>query len=209
MDPLRSDIARNVVDLRLYRDPKLTPLLILVDPQREYESEDRALGLPEACKAIENCRKLLSFCRAAGFPVAFIRWRHQGHFFGLGAGHGSWIDGLSPTGSDMVFERDLPSCYASAEFTDMMARGGGSNAVIAGFTGTIACLSTIIDAYHRQHQATFVSDASASHPTNLTPERAIHESVSDIISLYCPVVGTDQWISDQSNLRRPMNRSHQ
>ncbi len=184
-----------VVDLRTYRDSSATPLLILVDPQLEYQCEDRALRLDCADEAIANCQALLSFARASRFPVAFVRWIQKGKFFGhMSAGSG-WIDGLGPRGSDMIFDRDMPSCYASRDFADMMEQGGGSNAVIAGFTGTIACLSTIIDAFHRGHRVMFISDASASHQTVDASHADAHRAAVGIARLYCPVETTARWIA--------------
>ena len=104
----------------------------------------------------------------------------------------------------MIFERSLPSCYANKDFAEMMERGGGANAVLIGFTGTIACLSTVIDAYHRHHALTFIHDASASHALQSSSERATHNLISEVVSLYCPVTSTGQWIEKQSHTRRPV-----
>lgn len=193
----------NVVDLRVYSDPAFTPVVILVDPQREYLSERRALGLPNVSAAVENCRALLGFARQQGFPVAFMRWRQAGKFFDRSGAHGAWIEGLEPTGSDMIFDRAAPSCYANPDFAAMMDGGGGTNAVLAGFTGTIACLSTIIDGYHRQHAVTFLADASSSHDLQSSSHDAAHRFISEVISLYCPVTSTSRWICEQTQARRP------
>jgi nicotinamidase-related amidase len=187
-----------VVDLRLYRDPAYTPVMVFIDTQLEYVAPNRALGLAGATRAVDNCKVLLKFARSAGYPVAFTRWQQNGKFFGKSAHESGWISGLSPTGADMIFDRSLPSCYANQQFTEMMDQGGGANAVIAGFTGTIACLSTIIDAYQRRHSVTFVADASASHALpRLSQERA-HDAVAQIIGLYGPVMTTAQWIGERS-----------
>jgi len=193
----------NVVDLRVYSDPAFTPVIVLIDPQREYLSEKRALGLPNISNAVENCRTLLAFARQQGFPVAFMRWQQDGKFFERSGGYGGWIEGLEPGGSDMIFDRSLPSCYANRDFAEMMDRGGGANAVLAGFTGTIACLSTVIDGYHRRHTVTFVADASSSHDLQSSSQDAAHRFISEVISLYCPVTSTTRWICEQSHAHRP------
>jgi len=190
----------NVVDLRVYRDPAFTPVVIFIDPQQEYVAEGRALGLANAVRAVENCRTLLAFARREGFPVAFTRLRQRGKFFG-GHAHSGWIDGLSPQGGDMVFDRSLPSCYADREFADMMDNGGGDNAVLAGFTGTIACLSTAIDAYQRQHRVAFIADASASHALPSFQDDAAHAFVTEVIGLYGPVTTTERWMNEQTTTR--------
>jgi nicotinamidase-related amidase len=192
----------SVVDLRVYRDPAFTPLVIIVDPQQEYVSTSRALGMPHSAGAIENCRSLLAFARQQGFPVCFTRWQLKGKFFGEVDNHSAWIEALSPRGSDMIFERSLPSCYANERFAAMMANGGGDNAVIAGFTGTIACLSTLVDAYHRSHSVAFLSDASASHRLPSLSHDAAHGFIAEVIALYSPVMTTAQWIHQQTSSRK-------
>jgi len=188
-----------VVSLRTYRDPSYMPLLVLVDTQIEYVAENRALCLGDVETAISNCRRILEYAREAGMPVAFLRWQQRGKFFAKTSETSGWIEGLTPTGADMVFDRDLPSAYANREFASMMDAGGGENAVLAGFTGTLACLSTIIEAYHRQHNLTFVSDASASHPLRSLEKGRSHEAAVDIARLYGGVTTADDWILQQEN----------
>lgn len=196
----------NVVNLRVYRDSRFTPTVIVVDPQKEYVAANRALELPGVDAAIERCRELVSFARGNGFPIVFMRWKQQGKFFNARP-FADWIDGLVPNGSDMIFERSLPSCYASDAFSEMMEQGGGDNAVIAGFTGAIACLSTLVEAYHRKHNLTFLADASASHP--LLPHTPVqtHEFTTQLISLYAPVATTGRWIEEQERLRQGLGNA--
>lgn len=193
-----------VIDLRFYSDPTFVPLVIVVDPQREYLAEGRALRLPGAEAAAANCRRLLGFARDHGFPVAVTRWRQRGKFLADNAGFGSWIEGLEPHGSDMVFEKAMPSCYSNPSFAEMMAAGGGDHAVIAGFSGSLACLSTIVDAYHRGHKLTFLSDVSASHPLGGVAEQETDAVVASVISLYARVTTLSEWMDDQlTALKRP------
>jgi nicotinamidase-related amidase len=192
----------NIVDLRLYREPGFTPLVIFIDPQQEYLAAQRALHLPKVRNAVAAAKRLLLFAREAGLPVAFARWKQRGTpFFGAVKEHGAWIDGLAPVGADMVFERDKPSCYSSDAFGRMMDDGLGQRAVVAGFTGTIACLSTLIDGYHRGHRMTFLSDASASHALQGHTCEAAHRMVSELIAIYGPVQTTDGWIARERSSR--------
>ena len=193
-----------VVDLRIYSDPSLVPLVILVDPQREYQAEGRALKLPEVDAVIANCRRQLAFARTHGLPVAITRWRQRGKFLADLSGFGGWIEGLEPHGSDMVFEKALPSCYSNQSFAEMMAAGGGDHAVIAGFTGSVACLSTIVDAYHRGHKLTFLGDASASHPLADCRPGESDAVVASVVSLYARVSNVGDWMDGQlTALQRP------
>ncbi|MCP4381177.1 MAG: cysteine hydrolase [Hyphomicrobiales bacterium] len=183
-----------VVDLRTYSKPDHVPVLVVVDPQQEYQAEHRALRLPDPAPAIQNCQLLVDFARSRGFPVAVTRWRQHGKFLSDIDGFGGWLHGLEPCGSDMVFEKSTPSCYGSEEFSRMMRSGGGDCAVVAGFTGTLACLSTIVDGYHRQHNLTFISDASASHCLDGYSSSETERIAASVISLYGPVMNTSQWM---------------
>ncbi|MFO1184511.1 MAG: isochorismatase family protein [Bauldia sp.] len=193
-----------VIDLRFYSDPTFVPLVILVDPQREYLAEGRALRLAEAERVAANCRELLRFAREHGFPVAVTRWRQRGKFLADTSGFGGWIEGLEPHGSDMVFEKAMPSCYSNQSFAEMMAAGGGDHAVIAGFTGSLACLSTMVDGYHRGHKLTFLSDASASHPLDGCGAGESDAVVASVVSLYARVSTLSGWMNEQVRaLERP------
>ena len=200
---LRSEeMGSTVIDLRVYRDPSYTPVIVLVDLQQEYVSRHRALNLSGTEKVLSNCRRLIQVARDRGYPLAFMRWTQNSKFFGSSEGYVDWIEGFTPRGSDMVFEHSMPSCYTNEHFERMMTGGGGDNAILAGFTGTIACLSTVVDAYSRGHNITFVTDASASHAVDSCTESQTHELASQIISLYCPITMTEQWVSEQTYARQ-------
>jgi nicotinamidase-related amidase len=196
-----------VVDLRLYSDPRYVPLVILVDPQREYQAEGRALRLPAAEAAISNCRRALAFSREHGFPIAVTRWCQKGKFLSDPEGFAGWLDGFQPRGSDMVFEKSMPSCYSNRDFAGMMEDGGGAFAVMMGFSGALACLSTVVEAYHRGHHLTFLSDASASHTLPGWPEQDTNRIVTSIIGLYAHVATVDAWMEAQTERQRTTGRS--
>lgn len=187
----------SVVDLRAYVNPSIIPTFVLVDMQREYIARPRALALPQAEAALDNCRAALAHARASGFPVAFVRWINRSSLFNAATPFSRWIEGFEPHGVDMVFERSRPSCYASTDFAEVMS-AGGSNFVLAGFAGEAACLATAIDAFHRGHEVTFLADASASHALDDVTADDVHRVVSNVVGLYGKVVATDSWITSTS-----------
>lgn len=184
----------NVVNLRPFVDPLTVPTIVLVDLQQEYIAPPRRMAVPAATDALVQCSRLLAHARAMGFPIAFMKWVTRTPFFNAATRFSQWIEGFSPLPSEMVFERDLPSCYANDDFTRVMEEGAGGNVVLAGFAGESACLSTMIDAYHRGHRVTFLSDASASHPLDTIAAPRVHEFLSQVLSLYGAVVTTSEWI---------------
>jgi len=193
--------SASVIDLRAYVDPSVVPTLVLVDLQQEYIAAPRLLALPDAAQALANCRAALAHARAKGFPVAFVRWLGRSALFNPATRFSRWIEGFDPTGADMVFERDQPSCYASASFGEVMSEGGG-NFVLAGFAGESACLATSIDAFHRGHRVTYLADASASHQLDDISAPEVHRVVSKVVGLYSEVVGTRFWVAATSRKRR-------
>lgn len=182
-----------VVNIHEFREQHTTSTLVLVDMHSHPSSP---IG-PEHSPAIENCRAALRHARSRGFSVAFSRLSASSNHLWAVPSYPSWIEGFEPTRSDMIFDRALPSCYANSEFADMVDRIGGVY-VIAGLFGEGACLSTVIDAFHREHRVTFLHDASASCACWNISAEAMHKAVSVIISRYAYVGGTMSWIQATS-----------
>ena len=61
--------------------------------------------------------------------------------------------------------------------------------------GESSCLSTLIDAFHRNHKVTYLCDASASHALEEVSADEIHRAVSKISGLYGDLLETDDWIA--------------
>jgi nicotinamidase-related amidase len=162
--------------------------------QQEYLATPRLLAIPDIDRALANCRRVLDHSRKIGLPVAFIRMLDDTAFFNRATPFVRWIEGFEPSRNEMIFERSSPSCYSSEPFGSLMnqCRGG---IVLAGFAGESACLSTLIDAFHRNHKVTYLSDASASHALEDVPADEIHRAVSKISGLYCDVYETNDWIA--------------
>jgi nicotinamidase-related amidase len=187
-------MTSNVVNLRPFVDPMTVPTVVMVDLQQEYVAPPRRMAIPDATAALVQCSLLLSHARAVGFPVAFMKWVPRAPFFNAASPFSHWIDGFSPLATEMVFERELPSCYANSDFADVMDEGAGGNIVLAGFAGESACLSTMIDAYHRGHRVTFLADASASHALDAVAAADVHDVLANVLSLYGIVATTAEWI---------------
>ncbi len=175
----------SVIDLRAYVNPSVVQTLVLVDLQQEYIAAPRVLALEETKGALANCRAALAHARAMGIPVAFARWIDRTPLFNRATRFSRWIEG----------------CYASADFAEVMSAGGGSF-VLAGFAGEAACLATAIDAYHRGHTVTFLTDASASHALDEIGANDVHRVVSRVAGLYGEVLATQNWITHTSRTNK-------
>jgi nicotinamidase-related amidase len=186
-----------IIDIRTFFSAAAAPTLVLIDMQQEYLASDRMLSLGNCDDALENCRHALAHARLMGFPVAFVRWTGRSTFFNVATRYHRWIEGFEPRGSDMVFERSLPSCFSSTLFADVMTNAGGQ-LVLAGFSGEAACLSTAIDALHRGIEFTYLADASASHDLAGASGPDVHQMLCKIVQLYGPVMDTRAWTDGTS-----------
>jgi nicotinamidase-related amidase len=163
--------------------------------QQEYVTGSRLMALPDADLALANCRAALGHARSNGFPVAFLRQFSRSAYFNRATSFSGWIEGFEPTGSDMVFDRENPSCYSSAPFAQFMD-GCGGHFALAGFAGETACLSTAIDAFHRRHRFSYLADASASHRLGELSAADVQKAVAGIVGVYGEIVTTSSWISE-------------
>jgi nicotinamidase-related amidase len=184
----------SVVNLRAFANTANVPLVVLVDLQQEYLAKPRLLALSETDAALANCRRLLDHARLIGLPVAFIRMVGESAFFNRAAPFVRWIEGFEPHRNEMIFERASPSCYSCEPFAAFMEQSRGG-IVMAGFAGESACLSTLIDAFHRKHKVTYLCDASASHALDEMPAEDVHRVVSKISGIYAEVCETAEWIA--------------
>jgi len=186
-----------VINLHEFREQRAALVLVLVD--MHDEAADGARNSAEWRQALANCRAALDHARSRGFPVAFTRQIAAAATLWDAPNYPQWLSGFAPTRVDMVFDRQMPSCYASREFAEMADRIGGQY-VIAGLFGEGACLSTAIDAFHREHRITFLADASASRARKDVSADTMHKAVSGIMSLYAQVGGTQPWIHATSSM---------
>lgn len=182
-----------LIKQRAYTQPTAIPTLVLVDLQREYLARPRGLAIPEIDAAIENCAAALACARSIGLPVAHVRRTGGATFFNAATPYSDWIEGFVPLASEMVFERTQPSCYSSERFSQVMGRGE-ANFVLAGFAGETACIATVIEAFHRSHNVTYLNDASGSHGLEGFDAPSLHKMVGCLADLYGTTMSTRQWI---------------
>lgn len=184
----------SVVSLRTFANSSSVPIVVFVDMQQEYLAQPRLLAISGIDRALDNCRRVLDHSRRVGLPVAFIRMINESAFFNRATPFVRWIEGFEPYRNEMVFERSSPSCYSSEPFTALVNQSRGG-IVLVGFAGESACLSTMIDAFHRNHKVAYLCDASASHALDDVSADDIHRAVSRISALYGDVHETTDWIA--------------
>jgi nicotinamidase-related amidase len=184
----------SVVSLRTFANSSNVPIVVLVDMQQEYLAKPRLFAISEVDRALDNCRKVLDHARGIGLPVAFMRLLSESAFFNRATPFVRWIEGFEPYRNEMIFERSSPSCFSCEPFAALVNQSRGG-IVLAGFAGESACLSTLIDAFHRNQKVTYLCDASASHALENVSADEIHRAVSKISGLYGDVYETTDWIA--------------
>ena len=178
----------SVIDISHLFSQRSSEILVLVDLYQINAPSFLDCATPSAAKAITNCRIALMHARAIGYPIAFVRDVNSQ----LASCSRGWVGDFVPRRTDMVFERDRSSCYASSAFDDMM-RHSNKSYVLAGL-GEGSCLATAVDAFHRNHTFVYLADASIN-PT-LDDFRAVkmQRVIARAISLFGPATSTNAWV---------------
>jgi nicotinamidase-related amidase len=177
-----------VIDFLEFKSQSVTPTLVLVG-LHQYLDGGGDFGAYSGMLA--NCRVLLARARAHNLPIAHVRSINP-----KGASdrlrYPQWIAGFEPVRSDMVFDLLQPSCYSNPEFSRTMEYSNG-NFAIAGMFGETTCLSTAIDAHHRNHPFTYIADATACRSGGDVPAHQFHDVVSRLMSVYGTVTDGSRW----------------
>jgi isochorismate hydrolase len=181
----------NLMDFR--QRGRALPTLVLMDLHHDASAAPEPSGRSLLPEALANCRAALRHARACGIPVAFTRQVAPPANMLASPAYPRWIEGFEPNRWDMVFDRHRPSCYASAEFREVADEIGG-NYIIAGRFGELSCLSTAIDAYHRDHRPSFLADGMMCRPQEDLPAGAMLRALTCILSHYAESTGTQAWI---------------
>ena len=153
----------SVIDLRTYVGASSGRLLVMVDLQ---EKNYDALAKDHA-RDLDARRWTTAWPRSGMRAISAFRSRSRGRREGPGVIReiGASRPGFpvsSRERSDMVFERQQPSCYSNQLFENVVSQAGSF--AIAGLVAEETCLATAIDASRRGHQ-------------RHVPERCICESL--------------------------------
>jgi nicotinamidase-related amidase len=188
----------NVASLLQYKDSIEKPVLVLVDLHTGILSSEE-MACDNVTGMLENCRAVLAHARSLALPIAFMRQTAPAQSMLETRSCPAWIRGFEPRRSDMVFDRAMPSCYSNTEFAKMLERGSRSF-VVAGLAAEMSCLSTVIEAYHRLHQATYLSDASSCGSKRYYSSADMRRGINAILTLYGAVSNTRDWIEVSSKV---------
>jgi nicotinamidase-related amidase len=181
----------SVINLQSYIGASHSRMLVVVDLQESNYDELARNGATNLAQSLENCLSAIRHARRIGLPIAFTRQARASVFMERSPSS-AWLSGFEPKRSDMVFERQRPSCYANQFFDDVVSRVGSF--AMAGLIADETCLATAIDASHRGHRVTFLSDASACRQRPQADARSVHVLTTNAIELFADVAATRHWL---------------
>ena len=190
----------SVIDLRTYVGASSRRLLVMVDLQENNYVELAKDHAPDLQRSLDNCIAAIRHAREIGIPIAFTRQGDDGPGMLERASQSAWISGLEPRRSDMVCERQQPSCYSNHLFENVVSQAGSF--AIAGLLAEETCLATAIDAACRGHHVTFLNDASASRCRHNADAAEVHVLATKAIELFADIASTGQWLVATS--QRPL-----
>ena len=179
----------SVINLLHYKNRVEQPVLILAGL---HQSDQPGIESDTLDKVLGNCKVILTSARSAGMPIAFVRCIAPPSSVSEPRTYPPWLKGFEPTRNDMIFDVTQASCYSNSEFAQTMEYTNG-NFAIAGLFGETTCLSTAIDAHHRRHSITYLSDASACRNSGNIPSAVFHDAVAQIIASYGKVMKVTDW----------------
>ena len=190
----------SVISMLNYKSQADQPVLVLVGL---HESDPSGLEPEVTSNALGRCAEALAAARSQHMPVAFVRCMTPPSSVSEPRAYPTWLKGFEPQRNDLVFDVLQPSCYSNAEFSRTMDYSDG-NFVIAGLFADSTCLATGVDAHHRRHSFTYLSDASTSRNNGTIPAALFHDAVSQVMSLYGSVAESPDW-----SVGLPQNRRTQ
>lgn len=173
------------------------PVLVLVDVQKEYVSPGRPFFLESIGQSLENLRKLLAHARQKDWRIIHLRHEQNGDNFAYGSEFAEPIAGFEAEPGEYDLVKSNFSCFSNREFQSLMDKWRHEDIIMAGYSASMCCLSTMIDAHHRGHEFTFVRDATCARRTARFGEQDIKERVVDLMSAFGTVATTAEVLARQ------------
>lgn len=185
-----------VLNLVEFRERRETPVFVLADLHKGVVA-DEDTQTDDFRNAVDNCKAALDHARAIGLPIAFLRQSAPARSLLESRPYPSWLAGFEPRRTDMIFDRNMPSGYASPEFSRMIEQNSRCF-VLAGLASEMSCVSTMTHAFHHFHQVTYLADASFCGSKRYFSSNDMRSGINGLLSLYGAISNTRSWMSVSS-----------
>jgi nicotinamidase-related amidase len=179
------------------KEKNMSAVLVLVDLQKEYIAEGRPFCLETSAESLANLRKLQDHARKKGWRVVHMKHQQNSECFTYGSEYSEFIEDFVPIEGELVMAKSDFSCFSSPEFLALVDRYRNKHIIIAGYSATMCCLSTLVDAHHRGYGFTFVTDATCAKRTKRFGEQDMKEHIVDILSAYANLATTEEILAWQ------------
>jgi ureidoacrylate peracid hydrolase len=166
----------------MYRVERIEPsttALIVVDMQNDFVAPGAPLETPAGRAMVPTLQRALACCREHGIPVIYTisTWRPDGCDLGLLGHHvrpdrgAVLIEGspgvaifpeIAPHDGEIVITKHRFSAFYCTDLEIILRGLGVTTVVITGVTTENCCHATARDAFSRDFQVVFLSDATAT-----------------------------------------------
>jgi nicotinamidase-related amidase len=171
-------------------------LILVIDIQNEYISEGRPFHIKEIADSLNTAKQLIQSARDKNIPLWHIAHKQEGKVFSKESELSGFIAGFEPQKEELVFIKDLYSCFSSKEFAEKVTTVQPEEIIIIGYGSSMCCLCTIIDGIHRGFNFTLVSDATASKACEDRSEKEMHQSAINILTQYAKIASAAEVIHE-------------
>ncbi len=161
-----------------------TPVLCVIDIQREYNTPARPFYIPGIEASLANAEILLQHARAKKWDVVHVQHLQSEGIFKRGDALADFIAEFKPLPGETVAEKGDFSSFSSETFRNFLETRRDREIVVIGYGTTMCCISTIIDGYHRGFKMALVTDASNAKPTANYASPELHRAACEIIQTF-------------------------
>jgi len=153
--------------------------LLVIDMQRFFLDKGSHAYLPMAKPIVSRIRKLIKFYRAKGLPIIFTRHAvKKGEDAGImarwwrdtireGTPASRIIPQLKPLKNELVIRKTRYSAFYGTRLAEVLKRHKARRVVITGVLTHLCCETTARDAFMRDYEVYFVTDATATDNRDL------------------------------------------
>ncbi len=159
-------------------DPSTTAMIV-VDVQNDFVAKGAPLESSAGRAMLPQLQRALACCREHGIPVIYTAHAHRAGGCDLGllagdpaiAGGEALVDGspgvaifsdVAPRGDEIVITKHRFSAFYGTDLEIVLRGLGVTTVVITGVTTENCCHATARDAFFRDFQVVFLSDANAT-----------------------------------------------
>ena len=141
-----------------------SPVLLVIDVQREYFSPRSPLRIPDGLAVLDQLSGLVESARAAGVPIVHIRHEEEpgSGVFEPGSDEVETMDEVAPQGDEPVITKHLPGSFDGTDLQDTLEELGARTVIVGGFMTHMCCDTTAREAQALGYDVVFLTDGTAT-----------------------------------------------